>query len=191
MKTPESILAAMLGDRAQVKVLGVSYDLAAHVAIPAGADIEALLHEHVERFAGWRRLLTLCRRAVERAQDELDDHRALRFTQYWATCEETERQEMQDHLHDERELVDEPFQRKARAKARLAGGLTKARWNRNFTDALIHSYVNSDKQTVILKTTLRRAKHELETALAVKDSLEHRARCLSHLAAIHRDDSRE
>ncbi|MBA3845530.1 MAG: hypothetical protein H0X45_02670 [Planctomycetes bacterium] len=187
MKKPERHLESQLGDLRVVNVMGRQYDLHTEVSIPSGSAMEEAVHDHVERYAKWKRIAAECRRAVETARDELTEWTGLRFMQFWEDCEKRERAEMQSSLHDEAEMAKDPFRAEARAKQRVKNGLTAMRWNRNFTDALIQSYVNNDKKITDLRTTLRDAKHALEISEAITDTLDHRMRCLSHLCAMHRD----
>lgn len=187
MKKPERVLAAALGDLNRVTVLGREYDLAAEVSIPDGVPMEDLIDEHVELYAKWKRIAAEVRHAHAAARDELEEWRGLRFMQFWEECEKRERAEMQSSLHDEREMAEDPWRAGTRAKQRVKQGLTAMRWNRNFTDALITSYVNNDKRITELRTNLRDAKHTLEIVEAITDTLDHRMRCLSHLCALHRD----
>lgn len=195
---PELLLERLLPDGMSVlSLFGRTYDLAEQVRIPADADFEELLYEHPERAAVWERLTARCHHEVRRAEDELTEQQAKYLTAVWANLEEQERAEMRGTLHDEHELASDPpsdpFQgkRKARAAARVANGMTTARWHRNFSDALVQAYVNRAEPVVAARKALRIARRDLEVARAVVDAMGHRSRCLSHLAALHRDNSRQ
>ncbi len=175
MQKPESALKRLLRDKQD-------------------ADIKDLLYDHAERVALWERVVGKLRRSVSKASEDLEEWRGLRFVQYWTQCEKGERDEMNGHLSDEDEVDKDPFHpgRKAKREAyRIQKGVDAARWRRNFTDDFINSMVSSDAKVVTLKKNLRIAKYELDQALAVREALHHRQTCLNHLAALHRDTSRQ
>ncbi len=190
MKAPESMLQERIGELRTVKVLGKAYDLHQEVAIPRDADIEDLLYDNVERIAFWGRLVAKCRAETRKAEDALEEAKAFLFMQYYRAYEDSERAEMKQHLLDEKEMLEDPFKRRQKAADRVARGATAARWNRNFSDTLIQSLVNSHEKTVQLRADLRRARNQQDLSITMKDVLEHRSRCISHLAAIHRDNTR-
>ncbi len=195
VKRPESVLKELLGETVtMVTFLERTIDVIAEVAIPDGSDIHALLEEHAERVAMWGIAQARCRAVVSRLQDELEEERGMRFTQYWQAYEDQERKEMQEHLHDEDEIDKDKFhpgRRAKRAAYRIQKGADAGRWRRNFTDDLVNSSVSSDEKVVVAKRALRKARRELDLVTAVTKALEHRQTALNHLAALHRDTSRQ
>ena len=190
MKRPESIIQARFGDITEVEILGETVDLIEAVSIPEDIDIAVALAEHPERRALWARVVSEVKRRTERAKDDLEELRAVRFHQYWQTLEERERAEMVEQTFDEDEARD-AFRRRKRVQARVSQGVKAVvgRWRRNFSDELVWSLVNSDDGIIAARKKLRVLKAQQEVAYGVLEALDQRMRCLSHLSALHRDDN--
>lgn len=195
MKNPASTLKRLLGDRVtSVSILGETIDLLQEVAIPRDVPLEDLLYDHAERVALWERFTGVCRRKLQKLQDEMEEWKGRRFIQFWSANESSERAEMTANIHDEDELDKDQFspgRRAKRTQSRVQSGYYTGRWRRNFTDDLIHGFVNSDEKIVTLKKELRSAQHDLDIALAMRKAMEARGMSLNHLCALHRDLARQ
>ena len=190
-RSPASVIHALFGDIAEVTILGKAVNLLDLVRIPDGADLEELLHENAERRALWGRVLSKCRAAVDKADDDLEHERGVLFHQYWRTLEDREREEMRAEPLDEDVVVDQ-FRRRKVLKRRVDGGskTSVGRWRRNFSDDLVWSLVHSDDRYQELKKILRKARAQLEVVYGVRDALDVRAKAVMQLAAIQRDNTR-
>lgn len=189
MRSPEKYLQMLLGDLRHVEIQGRQYDLYEEVSLPASEDMEALLVDQPVRYAAWRRIASACRRDVSEAHDALEEIKSLRFIHYWNHLEEKERAEMAHSVHDEDAVKDE-FNRRVTTRRRVRSGvpLSVGRWRRNFSDDYVWGYVRNDDDVAKARTAHRVAKEQLDLAETVVEALGHRARCLSHLCAIHRDN---
>ena len=188
MIDPQKILSDLLGEATSITLLGREIDLLGEVVIPSETDLDDVLYGHPIRVAAWKRIAAKCRRKVDIARDELEQLRADRFRQYWKSLEEQERAEMLETLHDEDTEDRDTFRRKIVTR-RVTAGPPKVvpRWRRNFTDDLVWGYVNGDDAVITARATLRSTKNQLEIAEAVCTTLDHRARCISHLCARQRE----
>lgn len=202
MKEPGAVLREQLGGLDNVVIRGVTYVLSAEVAIDPKADMEELLLDNVERVAKWERLAATCRATVDRLEDELETERSMWTVQFWAALEKGERDEMQAKPHDETELEqdradaaagDDGFKirRSQRHAARVTMGVAAGRWRRNFSDDILRARVNSAPEMIRARQALREAKSQLHKANCVLRTIEHRSRCISHLCALHRDQTRQ
>lgn len=191
MRSPQKYLQAVLGDLKTIEVLGREIDLHAEVGIPDDEDMEAILADHPIRVAAWKRIVAKCRHLASDAHDHVEELKAERFLAYWAAKEEQEREELTAHGRDETAERD-TFNRPVRGRARINEGriISLGRWRRNFSDDYIWGCVRSDPKVVEARKQHRELKEQLELAEVVVDALEHRARCLSHLAAYHRDQTK-
>lgn len=191
MLTPEAYIESLLGAGASVKIDDREIDLAAEVAIPHGEDIEDLLRDQPVRVAVWKRIRARALRVRDRLRDELKEMESVKFIHYYKAHEETERAEWERFHGDETEDRD-AFGRHKAARDRVARGERGAslRWRRNFSDDLVWSYVRSDDEVLEKRAELRRAQNQIELAEVLCEAMDHRGRCLSHLAAIHRDLAR-
>lgn len=185
-----------------VVVLGVTYDLASEVHLPQGGDVEALLYDNAERVTKWGRLVARCQASVDKARDELETAKAEFFVGVWDELERRERAELKEFLGGDEDDAAEAaadkaagdrtfeFRSRAARARKVTGGPAACRWRRNFSDDLVHAQVNREPAIVTLKKALRVTKNQLAIAECVLNAVEHRSRCISHLCAIHRDNTR-
>jgi hypothetical protein len=188
MKSPQKYLQSLLGDLQEIEILGKPVNLHDEVGIPDGEDIQDVLADHPLRVVAWKRIVTKCRTLVAESHDALEQLKAENFLHYWRALEEKEREELQQHGRDE-DAPKDAFNRRIQGKARIAEGriVSLGRWRRNFSDDYVWGMVRSDDAVIDARRHHRELKDQLEIAVAICDSLEHRARCLSHLASYHRD----
>lgn len=188
--TPEAYIEQMLGVGASVKLHGQDVVLADEVAISPHDDIEEALSMHPARVTVWRRFRARALKAKARVSDELREIESIRFVHYYKVHEEVERREWAEFYSEESEDKD-GFGRRQDAKARITrGDRAKSRWRRNFSDDLVWAYVRSDEDVLAKRRELREASAQVELSEVLCEAMEHRARCLSHLAAIQRDLAR-
>ncbi|OPZ66028.1 MAG: hypothetical protein BWY85_00195 [Firmicutes bacterium ADurb.Bin506] len=189
MLSPEAYVAARLGDTRVVTIVDASVDLAEEVSIPHKADIEDLLRAHPVKAAVWKRLRARALKILNRLRDELRELEGVKYIHYYKAHEETERHEWALFHGTEDDAERDEFGRRQQARARVARGEKSAalRWRRNFSDDLVRSYVHSDDEVLEKRAAIRKAQNHVELADVLCEAMEHRARCLSHLAALHRD----
>lgn len=202
MKDPVAHLRDVLGPLGSVVILGVTVDLAAEVALPPRTeDMEDALYDNVERVMKWGRIVAECERVVARELSKVKELEGHYFVGYWERLEEVERAEMKAHLHDEDELDkdaqdaaagEQGFQlrRRRRTAARVTSGPAAGRWRRNFSDELVRHHLKNDPVIITAYKTLRLAQHQLNLAKSVSETIDHRSRAISHLCAMHRDNTR-
>ena len=201
MRDPRAVLKDALGDLDLVEILGVKVRLSREVTLDTSSDMEELLADNIERIALWERRVAACRLAASSADDDYREAKAVHYAAYYEDMELRERAEMKELLHDETEVDrdkadaeagDATFtiRRRQRAAARVTGGPAACRWRRNFSDDLVNANVNRSPKVILAKKASRDATNQLDIAQSVLRTLEHRSRAISHLCAIHRDNSR-
>jgi len=185
--TPQEYIEARLGS-STVVLEGKNVDLADEVALPADDAIEDQLREHPARAAVWRRIRARAVRAKSKLLDELKELESVKFLHYYRANEEQERQEWA-RFHGDEDGERDAFGRRQAARERIARGDRSgpSRWRRNFSDDLVWAYVRSDDEVLEKRKALRAAAAQVELSEVLCEAMDHRARCLSHLAALHRD----
>lgn len=187
--TPVSYIEAVLPeDMRSIRVLGVDHDLRELVRIPRAseADLDDVLHDHVERTMTWKKILALLKNEANDASDALDTQKNKLFNAYYLNLENSEREELARCVHDEESIQRDEWRRIKHVRDRMSSTperMVKVRWRRNFTDDRVWSLVRSDDTYVEHLTALRKARRKVSVVEAVVDALEHRMRCLSHLCA--------
>jgi hypothetical protein len=189
MLTPEAFIEARLGPTQVVTICDTVVDLAEEVTIPHARDIEEHLRGHPARAAVWKRLRARALKVLTKLRDELKELEGVKYIHYYKAHEETERQEWAQFHGTEDDAERDAFGRRQQARDRVARGERAAslRWRRNFSDDLVRAYVNSDDEVLEKRRAIRGAQNHVELADVLCEAMEHRARCLSHLAALHRD----
>lgn len=189
MKTPEAYLRDLLGDLGLVTILDRETDLADVVAISGTEDLADLLREHPTRTMAWSRIRDKCAARLGKVKATYEEIRAQRFVSYYTVHEDQERKELEDCVYDEDMFLPED-RRKALADRMARGVKALGRWRRNFSDALIHSFVNSDAAVVDADIAVRQAQAQLNLAESIVKALDHRRWCLTHLVTLQRDIGR-
>jgi hypothetical protein len=181
-------LEKILGKLDTITVLGQTYRVTEVVAVPAydtNEELEEILLRQPVLFASWRRILARCKARYARATDECEETRCRLFRVYWDALAEREKKEREGAINGD----ETQPQRRSRVKAEIATG--RVFYRRDFTDERVWGFVHSDKQMLESRKTVRQAKAEVEVTEAVLAGLDHRMRCLTHLAALHRDERRQ
>ncbi len=188
MKTPQSVLERRLGKFRLLSVRNEEIDLLKEVSIPDAADLDQLLHDHVERNLTWKLLLVRARAKHESLKEELDELRSIRFHHYWHARELEEREELRQCLHDE-DAPRDAFRRQQATSRKVTHGNPRAmgRWRKNFSDDYIWACVGNDEVVLGKRSEVRDARERLDILAAVVDAMEHRMRCISHLCARDRE----
>lgn len=184
MNSPENLL----GRLDEILVLGKSYKVSEIVSVPSfetDEDLETILLHQPILFASWRRLLARCKARHSKVLDECEKTRHHLFRVYWDALSSQEKREREGAVNGDETLT----QRRGRVKAEIATG--RVFYRRDFTDERVWGFVHCDKQMLRARKLVRQAKAEVEVTEAVLAGLDHRMRCLTHLAALHRDERRQ
>lgn len=189
MQTPESYLRDLLGDLSVVTILDREVDLSEVVAIASSVDLADLLREHPTRNMAWSRIRDKCAARLAKVKATYDEVKAQRFVNYYTVHEDQERKELEACAFDEDMFLPED-KRKALADRISRGVKAPGRWRRNFSDALIYGFVNSDAAVVDADAAVRAAQAQFNLADSIVKALDHRRWCLTHLVSLQRDVGR-
>lgn len=189
MQDPESYLRDLLGPLSVVTILDKEVDLFDVVRIDPAGDLRRQVEEHPLRAIAWDRIQAKCAARLAKLKDDLQSLKGQRFVAYYEVHEDQERKELDRCVFDEDMVLPED-RRKFLAQKISRGEKAPGRWRRNFTDALITHFVNSDPKVGELEKQVRLAQTELNLATSIVKVLDHRRWCLSNLVSLLRDVGR-
>lgn len=178
----------ILGGLNRVTVLGKVHCVVDVVGIPQFSDDEELesilLHQPI-LFASWRRILARAKAKLQKAQDQCDETKHRLFRVFWDALADQEKKDRECKINGD----ETTQQRRSRTKYEIANG--KAYYRRDFSDERVWGFVYSDSAMIDARKQVRRARAEVEVTEAILAGIDHRMRCLTHLAALHRDNRKQ